>query len=148
MKPSQASAVAQRLLGQVASIRTLREVNTPGWQRLHQAADLNQPSLEAHVQKAFTKALGSLGTIPTDEVALEEHMSAVMEVFEKTLHHGLEDLLLNTLGAGGDAAAMTLMRSPLMRTSQGYYKPTLVMLRSHLDTWLRSTELTWEANNG
>jgi len=130
VQSSAAYAIAQTLVGRVEGIRAFRAKKTPGWKRVQQAADANRPALETHVQKAFKKALGRLGELPKDEMAIEERMSQVMETFEKNLHDGLEDLLLQTLGDGGDAAATNLMHSPLMRTSQGFYKPTLVLLRS------------------
>jgi hypothetical protein len=117
-------------MGKVAQLRDLREMATPGWERLHHAADRNRPALERHVAAAFAKALFRLGPLPSDEVALEVHMDELMQELERTLRYGLQELLLKTLYDGADAAAQSLMRSPMMRTSQGYYRPTLVLLRA------------------
>jgi len=132
MQSNRALVVAQEITARTLELRDAREKTTPGWKRIHQAADANVPAVEAHVANAFAKAYATLGTLPEGEMAIEIRLSNVMVTFERHLRDGLEWLLLETLHDGGDAAAKTLMASPLMRTSQGYYKPTLVLLKRAL----------------
>ena len=134
MRTEAASVVARVLARRVIDIRDMREAKMPPWQRLHKAADRNRPALEQHVAAAFRKAAKVLSDTPKDEFSLELNLNSVMEALEDNLRDGLEDILLDTMTAGGNAAAKNLLRSPVLKTAQGYYKPTLRLLQREIRT--------------
>jgi hypothetical protein len=81
------------------------------------------------VAAAFARALFRLGPLPKDEVALEVHMDELMQELERNLRYGLPEILLKTLYDGGDAAAQSLVRMPMVRTASEYDEQTLELIR-------------------
>jgi hypothetical protein len=122
MQRTEAAQKAHTLAIRVAAERAVRNAatrsKTPDWKRVHRAADAVTPKVEQHVRIAFKRALKSAvpgGQWARDQFGIEVQMNDALLALQKELHDGLQDLLIESLRAGGDAAAKNLTRALALR---------------------------------